>query len=78
MAEEEKYELRLPPGIPNLEEILSDVLKEFNLELIAPKDLDDPYYLAVKGSLESVQAAKEYFRKRIEETIEKIEKKSDI
>ncbi|MHA1265497.1 MAG: hypothetical protein ACTSRS_09705 [Candidatus Helarchaeota archaeon] len=75
MAEEEQFDLRLPPGIPNLEEILSDVLKKFEVKLIAPKNLDQLYYMALRGKLKDVQAAKEYIRKRLEEMVTKMEKK---
>ncbi|NVM54023.1 MAG: hypothetical protein HWN66_10015 [Candidatus Helarchaeota archaeon] len=75
MAEKKEYDLRIPPGTPNLEELLSEVIKKFDLKVIAPKDLDEPYYLAVRGDLESVQAAKEYIRKRLEETVAEMEKK---
>jgi len=75
VAEEEQFDLRLPPGIPNLEEILSDVLKKFEVKLIAPKNLDQLYYMALRGKLKDVQAAKEYIRKRLEEMVTKMEKK---
>ena len=74
MAEEEQYELRIPPGVPNLEEILSEVLKKFNLKLISPKDLNDRFYMALRGKLEDVQAAKEFFRERLENYVDKLEK----
>ena len=74
MAEEKQYELRIPPGVPNLEELLSVALKKFNLKLISPKDLNERYYMALRGSLKDVQAAKEHFRKRLEEYVSKLEK----
>ncbi|MHA1277764.1 MAG: hypothetical protein ACTSQI_09365 [Candidatus Helarchaeota archaeon] len=75
MANEEQYELRIPPGTPNMETLLSEVIKKFGLKLIAPKDLDEPYYVAVRGDLKSVQAAKEYIRKRLKVMVENLEKK---
>ena len=76
LAEEEKFDLQIPPGTPNMEVLLAEVLKTFpTLELIAPKDLEDPYYLAVRGDLATVQAAREYIRKRLEEMIAEMEKK---
>lgn len=76
MAEEEKFDLQIPPGTPNMEVLLAEVLKTFpTLELISPKDPEDPYYLAVRGDLATVQAAREYIRKRLEEMIEEMEKK---
>lgn len=74
MAEEEQYELRIPPGVPNLEEMLSEAIKKFNLKLISPKDLNERYYMALRGRLKDVQAAKEHFRKRLEEYVSKLEK----
>jgi hypothetical protein len=77
MTEEEKFELQIPPGTPNMEDLLTEVLKLFpNLKLVTPKDLDDPYYLAVRGDLRSVQEAREYIRKRLEKIIEDLEKKN--
>ncbi|NVM28545.1 MAG: hypothetical protein HWN65_06855 [Candidatus Helarchaeota archaeon] len=75
MAKEEEYDLRFPPGTPNLEELLTEVIEKFNLKLIAPKDLDSPYYLAVRGPLEAVKAAKEHIRKRLAEMVADMEKK---
>ena len=71
--EEEQYELRIPPGVPNLEEMLSEAIKKFNLKLISPKDLNERYYMALRGRLKDVQAAKEHFRKRLEEYVSKLE-----
>lgn len=75
VAKEKTYDLRMPPGVPNLEELLSEVLKKFNLKLVTPKSLDDPYYLAVRGNLEQVTAAKAYIQKRLEEMVADMEKK---
>jgi hypothetical protein len=82
VAEEEKdqqdnelYELRIPPGTPNMESLLSQVIKKYNLKLIAPKDLDEPYYVAVRGDLKSVQEAKEYIRERLEKMVKDLEEK---
>jgi hypothetical protein len=76
LAEEEKFDLQIPPGTPNMEVLLAEVLKTFpTLELISPKDPEDPYYLALRGDLATVQAAREYIRKRLEEMIENMEKK---
>ncbi len=82
MAEEENnekdnelYELRIPPGTPNMESLLSEVIKKYNLKLIAPKDLEEPYYLAVRGDLKSVQEAKEYIRERLEKMVKDLEEK---
>ena len=72
--EEEQYELRIPPGVPNLEELLSEAIKKFNLKLISPKDINERYYMALRGNLKDVQAAKEHFRKRLEEYVSKLEK----
>lgn len=72
--EEEQYELRIPPGVPNLEDLLSEALKKFNLKLISPKDINERYYMALRGNLKDVQAAKEHFRKRLEEYVSKLEK----
>ncbi len=76
MAEEEQYELRIPPGVPNLEEILSEVIKKFNLKLISPKDLNERYYMALRGNLEDVQAAKVFFREQLEEYVSKLEERT--
>jgi len=73
-VEEEQYELRIPPGVPNLEELLSEAIKKFNLKLISPKDINERYYMALRGNLKDVQAAKEHFRKRLEEYVSKLEK----
>lgn len=75
--ETELFELMLPPGIPNLEELLSEVLKKFDLKLISPKELDEPYYLALRGKIETVEAAKEFIRVRLEKFIIEMEKKKD-
>ena len=76
MAEEEKFDLQIPPGTPNMEILLAEVLKTFpTLELISPKNLEDPYYLAVRGDLATVKAAREYIRKRLAEMIDEMEKK---
>ncbi|MDD1779459.1 MAG: hypothetical protein LUQ65_14955 [Candidatus Helarchaeota archaeon] len=75
MAEEEKFDLQIPPGTPNMEVLLAEVLKTFpTLKLIATKD-DEPYYLAVRGDLATVQAAREYIRKRLAEMIDEMERK---
>ena len=71
----DEYELRIPPGTPNMEELISAAMKLFKLKLISPKDLDEPYYLALRGDLESVQAAKEYIRNRLEQMISDMEKR---
>ena len=75
MAEEEKFDLQIPPGTPNMEVLLAEVLKTFpTLKLITTKD-DEPYYLAVRGDLATVQAAREYIRKRLEDMVAEMEKK---
>lgn len=82
MAEEEEkenilWDLQIPAGTPNMEILLSEVLERFpTLELITPKELDEPYYLAVRGDLATVQAAREYIRKRLEEMINELENKN--
>ena len=77
MAAEEKFELQIPPGTPNMEDLLTEVLKLFpNLKLVTLNDLEDPYYLAVRGDLQSVQGAKEYIRKRLEEIVANLEKRN--
>jgi hypothetical protein len=73
ISSEEEYDLMIPPGTPNLEIILSEVIHKFGVKLISPKSMDEPYYLAVRGNLESIQAAREYFRKRLEETVNELE-----
>lgn len=75
MAEEKEYDLIIPPGTPNMETLLSEVLDKFDLKLIAPKDLDAPYYLALRGKLEEVEAAKEYMKARVEAMVAEMEKK---
>jgi len=78
LAEEELYDLRIPPGTPNMEILLAEVLKLFPaLKLITPKEPDDPYYLAVRGDLATVRAAREHIRKRLEEMISELEKKNE-
>jgi hypothetical protein len=75
LAEEEQFDLRLPPGIPNMEDLLSEVLEKFDLKLVTPKHLDQMYYMALRGRLEEVKAAKEYIRTRLEAFVAKLEKK---
>ena len=75
MAEEQEYDLRIPPGTPDMEILLSEVKRKFNLKVISPKDLNDPYYIALRGDFESVKAAKEYIRKRLEEIIAGLERR---
>jgi len=74
VAEEKEYDLIIPPGTPNMEVILSEVIEKFGLKLVSSKHPDDPYYLAVRGNLQSVQAAKEYIKKRLEEMVKEMEK----
>ncbi|MFX1298870.1 MAG: hypothetical protein ACFFD2_28925, partial [Promethearchaeota archaeon] len=62
----------------NMEIILSEIIQKFGLKLISSKNPDDPYYLAVRGNLESVEAAKEFIRKRLEEMVTEMEKKYKI
>ena len=81
MAEEdenEEFDLQIPAGTPNMEILLSEVLQLFPVKLIAPKEPEEPYYLAVRGDLASVQAAKEHIRKRLEEMVSELENKNNV
>ena len=59
----DEYELRIPPGTPNMEELISAAMKLFKLKLISPKDLDEPYYLALRGDLDPKCCASRPIRK---------------
>lgn len=77
MADEDLFDLQIPAGTPNMEILLAEVLELFpTLEVITPKELDEPYYLAVRGDLATLQAAREHIRKRLEEMINELEKRN--
>lgn len=77
LADEDLFDLQIPAGTPNMEILLAEVLELFpTLEVITPKELDEPYYLAVRGDLATLQAAREHIRKRLEEMINELEKRN--
>ena len=65
------YELKIIPGTP--EDLVADARKKFNLEIVSSKP-GEPFYLALKGDLESVQNALKFIRENMEKRIERWEK----
>ncbi|HDR73379.1 MAG TPA: hypothetical protein ENN85_05675 [Methanoculleus sp.] len=75
MAEEEKFDMLIPPGTPRT--IIADVLKNFDVELVSRRERlyyanmegDVRELLAFRGSRPVVEEVETYVFKKLEEYI---------
>ncbi|MDG6256342.1 MAG: hypothetical protein QCH35_01960 [Methanomicrobiaceae archaeon] len=75
MAEEEKFDMLIPPGTPRT--IIADVLKKYDVELVSRKERlyyanmegDVRELLAFRGTREVVEEVETYVFKKLEDYI---------